>query len=358
MDQRLLDLTYAAAVDESALFELLENLSRRFSSRVAGLFRVNQGQLVWERSVGMPSGFMTRFASDYVHLDPRISIARQHPVGTVLCDGDDAIRALIAESPILDFVESNDLHYTAGVQLWDNGSEVANFYISRAREEQVPGIDVLQEIYQLTPHLTRAMQVRRMHQLLAGASQRSDSELVAGQMFIDRDARLRWLDANAEHLLESTGLAYVSCSRLRWRDSKDQQWFEQAIHSLSHNGCALGTLTYTTESRHGRLRMRVLPPMPEQLVPPTLFASARNWHCLILEWLSTDRCNWPDLTPRQLQVLRLLGEGLSSTRVAQRLGCSQATLRNHAQQLLERFGVSNRIEMLNQARRLGLLDHD
>ena len=61
------------------------------------------------------------------------------------------------------------------------------------------------------------------------------------------------------------------------------------------------------------------------------------------------------LTPRQLEVLRLLAEGSSTEAIAQRLCISKATVRNHVEMLLGRLGVHSRLEAVSLARREGLV---
>jgi DNA-binding response OmpR family regulator len=48
------------------------------------------------------------------------------------------------------------------------------------------------------------------------------------------------------------------------------------------------------------------------------------------------------LTPRQLEVARLLAEGLTNGEIAEALGTSYYTARNHAEQVLRRLGVPSR----------------
>jgi DNA-binding NarL/FixJ family response regulator len=48
------------------------------------------------------------------------------------------------------------------------------------------------------------------------------------------------------------------------------------------------------------------------------------------------------LTRREIQVARLLAEGLSNVEVAERMGVSFFTARNHVERLLRKLGVSNR----------------
>ncbi len=50
------------------------------------------------------------------------------------------------------------------------------------------------------------------------------------------------------------------------------------------------------------------------------------------------------LTPRQLEILRLVAEGLTSAQVAKRLFLSEATVKWHVKQILTKTGSSNRAE--------------
>lgn len=68
-----------------------------------------------------------------------------------------------------------------------------------------------------------------------------------------------------------------------------------------------------------------------------------------------ERKDIPALTPRQLEVLKLLSEGRSAKEIGQELYLSQATIRNHVRSLLQALGAHSQLEALAQARRLGLL---
>lgn len=63
----------------------------------------------------------------------------------------------------------------------------------------------------------------------------------------------------------------------------------------------------------------------------------------------------PDLTPRQMEVLKLLSEGKSAREVGAELYLSQATVRNHIRSLLQALGAHSQLEALARARRSGLL---
>jgi len=68
-----------------------------------------------------------------------------------------------------------------------------------------------------------------------------------------------------------------------------------------------------------------------------------------------DRRKLPVLTPRQLEVLRLLSEGKGAKEIGQELYLSQATVRNHIRSLLQTLGAHSQLEALAKARELGIL---
>ncbi len=63
----------------------------------------------------------------------------------------------------------------------------------------------------------------------------------------------------------------------------------------------------------------------------------------------------PALTPRQLEVLRLLDRGLMTKQVATELGISQFTVNNHIRAILTALGASSRTSAIYRARREHLI---
>lgn len=62
-----------------------------------------------------------------------------------------------------------------------------------------------------------------------------------------------------------------------------------------------------------------------------------------------------ELTARELQVLRLLAEGLPNKTIAQRLDISEHTVKFHVNALLGKLSVASRTEAVVRATRLGLI---
>lgn len=61
------------------------------------------------------------------------------------------------------------------------------------------------------------------------------------------------------------------------------------------------------------------------------------------------------LTHRELDALRLLARGASTTDMAREMGITSTTVRNHVQHLLEKLGAHNRLQAVSVAHRHGLV---
>jgi LuxR family maltose regulon positive regulatory protein len=62
------------------------------------------------------------------------------------------------------------------------------------------------------------------------------------------------------------------------------------------------------------------------------------------------------LSPRELEVLGLIGRGLSNAEIAQKLYLSLNTLKAHTQNIYSKLDVHSRVQVVNKARELGLIE--
>jgi DNA-binding CsgD family transcriptional regulator len=65
----------------------------------------------------------------------------------------------------------------------------------------------------------------------------------------------------------------------------------------------------------------------------------------------------PELTTRQLEILRLVDGGRGARAIAAELRLAESTVRNHIRGILVAFGAHSQLEALAKARRCGLLRH-
>jgi DNA-binding NarL/FixJ family response regulator len=72
-------------------------------------------------------------------------------------------------------------------------------------------------------------------------------------------------------------------------------------------------------------------------------------------FIGPDSRSTMSVTPRELDVLRQLASGLRNREIADRLGVSEQTVKNHLSKVLHKLGVSNRIQAVTYAVRRGWL---
>jgi two-component system NarL family response regulator len=68
-----------------------------------------------------------------------------------------------------------------------------------------------------------------------------------------------------------------------------------------------------------------------------------------------ERMHRSELTPRELEVLKAIAEGMSNKRIAGRLDISEGTVKIHVTNILSKLGVSDRTEAATSAIRRGIL---
>jgi len=62
-----------------------------------------------------------------------------------------------------------------------------------------------------------------------------------------------------------------------------------------------------------------------------------------------------ELTPREMDVLRLLAQGLSNRKIAARLSINERTVKYHVSAILAKLEVANRTEAVMRAIEQGLI---
>ena len=87
------------------------------------------------------------------------------------------------------------------------------------------------------------------------------------------------------------------------------------------------------------------------LYPSAVAALARDY----AETGRRDDERFDVLTPRELQVLKLIAEAHSSKEIARELVISIKTVERHRQNILDKLGMSDRVELTRYAIRRGLI---
>jgi len=87
------------------------------------------------------------------------------------------------------------------------------------------------------------------------------------------------------------------------------------------------------------------------LYPSAISALVKDF----LERGRADRGQFDVLTPRELQVLKLIAEAYTSKEIAAELVISVKTVERHRQNILDKLGMSDRVELTRYAIRRGLI---
>ena len=83
-----------------------------------------------------------------------------------------------------------------------------------------------------------------------------------------------------------------------------------------------------------------------------LFAALRD----LLKHHGTTLYRTPELTGREIEVLSLVGLGMTSREIAEKLYISENTVRNHVRNVLDKLGMKSRFEAVTWAQREGLIE--
>jgi DNA-binding NarL/FixJ family response regulator len=87
---------------------------------------------------------------------------------------------------------------------------------------------------------------------------------------------------------------------------------------------------------------------------PFLYPAAVT--ALIRDYLARDETPSGPLSPRELQVLKLIAEAYTSDRIAAELSLSRRTVDRHRENILAKLGMRDRVELTRYAIRRGLVD--
>jgi DNA-binding NarL/FixJ family response regulator len=85
------------------------------------------------------------------------------------------------------------------------------------------------------------------------------------------------------------------------------------------------------------------------LIPPDLMAR------VLPDFQRDSKLVTAKLTARERQIMQLVAKGASNQAIAERLGISLHTVRNHVQRIITKLGAHSKLEAVAEATRLGFL---
>jgi PAS domain S-box-containing protein len=190
--------------------------------------------------------------------------------------------------------------------------------------------------------------------LLGGDVTGALEEVAVPMYIVDRRGRIRWLNEAGRQLLPGgTG------KRL-----KDVVAPEQVHPTLRHFALRMlgreeftdhETLLKTTSGQRHEVEISSVPLRRGKRIVG-VFGVVRSHRLLEKPAGATRPAVTPTLTPRQSEVLRLLGDGLTTQQMADEMGLATETVRNHVRGVLAQLGAGSRLEAVLVAHRYGLLD--
>jgi len=87
------------------------------------------------------------------------------------------------------------------------------------------------------------------------------------------------------------------------------------------------------------------------------FLSSRTQGALMRQWLDDGRTSPRDeLTPRELEVVKLIAEAYTNRQIAEALSLSEKTVESHRGNVLAKLGMRDRVELVRYAIRRGLVE--
>lgn len=125
--------------------------------------------------------------------------------------------------------------------------------------------------------------------------------------------------------------------------------FRNAAH-----GCPIDEQVLTIKGDYGRLRVLLSTIAAQGGDRPVYLHLVRKAPARSAE-TGTETGPPVQLTPRQLEVLDLIADGVPAKLIARRLGIVEPTVRNHIHAILQELGAHSQLEAVARARRRGLI---
>ena len=160
---------------------------------------------------------------------------------------------------------------------------------------------------------------------------------------LDETGIVRWINAAAKQLLGDVRGRHFTSVVAPEDSRRARELFSQKVLGTSPATEATGVLVSTSGTRMG-VELSAVPLMNGERVVGVFG---------LIEERPDDLLTAPPpphLTPRQVEVLRLLEQGRSTKQIAAELHLSTETVRNHIRRLFQALGVNSRLEAVAAAR--------
>ena len=86
------------------------------------------------------------------------------------------------------------------------------------------------------------------------------------------------------------------------------------------------------------------------------FLNSRTQQTLMRKWLENGVTEPDELTPRELEVTKLIAEAFTNRQIAEALNLAEKTVESHRANVLSKLGMRDRVELVRYAIRRGLVE--
>src|SRR5829696_1150259 len=158
---------------------------------------------------------------------------------------------------------------------------------------------------------------------------------------LDTTGNVKWINAAAQRLVGDVRGRHFTSVVAPEDGRRAHELFSRKVLGTSPRTEARGILV-STDGTRVEVEISAVPLMNGERVVGVFG--------LIEDHPGTPPAPLPQLTPRQIEVLRLLERGRSTKQIADELGLSIETVRNHVRRLLRALGVNSRLAAVAAAR--------
>ena len=191
--------------------------------------------------------------------------------------------------------------------------------------------------------------------MATGLTVGGDVELALGSVSVpsyvlDTTGVVRWINPAAERLLGDVRGRHFTSVVAPEDSRRARELFSRKVLGTSPATDATGVLVSTAGTRVA-VELSSVPLMNGERVVGVFGLIEERPD-------DTPTAPHPHLTPRQVEVLRLLEQGRSTKQIAAELHLSTETVRNHIRRLFRALGVNSRLEAVAAARSASERDQD
>ena len=177
---------------------------------------------------------------------------------------------------------------------------------------------------------------------VSGDLERALANVGVPSYVLDTNGGVRWINAAAERLVGDVRGRHFSSVVAPEDTRRARELFARKVLGTVASTDATGVLVSSAGARVA-VEISSVPLMSGERVVGVfgLFEQRAHYRTTVPH---------PHLTPRQVEVLRLLEQGRSTKQIAADLHLSTETVRNHIRRLFQALGVNSRLEAVAAAR--------